>query len=85
MKKLIITTIFILVATIASTPSIGNRPAPVWFVHWIDDGGVRKRQRIYPAYSPDEALKKFRADHGDVLITCLAMDYYNICTERTYF
>lgn len=79
MKKALLTILFL---TTFALPV--DRPIPQWFIYFRNGDWERKMVIIYPAVQPDEALKRFRKEHGDVFITCMAYNYFDECKERVW-
>ncbi len=63
-----------------------SRPWREWRVYYLDLDTGSRQMSMYEVFSPEDAITKFRADHGpDVLVTCMAMASYNYCIERIDF
>lgn len=82
--KLCIT--FLLIAGVVGIGQSDSRPWREWRVYYLDLDTGSRQMSMYEVFSPEDAITKFRADHGpDVLVTCMAMASYNYCIERIDF
>lgn len=61
-----------------------DRPIPLWYVHFRNADWERKTVWIYPAVQPEDVLPFLRKEYGEVYITCMAHNYYDVCQERIW-
>ena len=62
-----------------------ERPAPEWWIWYIDADGARHAQ-LMGLHRPDQALEKFYRDHEgeEVTVTCMNQPHYSWCAERQW-
>lgn len=78
--KLLTSLIFTLL--LASTTVTLPRPTNDWLIYAFADDGTPKQVMINQ-HTPEQAMRVFRKNYGDIMVTCMARASYNVCAERT--